>query len=318
MLEQKQLDRADPDDAGAIAVSTDPRQSPMHHNNQPVPLKSEEIPADLICAICMGLCVEPVITPCEHLFCRHCLQQAMYRQQVCPVDRLALQGDKVNHLREGSLLHRIWGGIKVKCANHVSGCAWTGQIVDYKAHTETCTHARGQGLQRKIEKLQKENQQLRAQKERQEEEIETLRADLARVEMERDARVDQNRFNEVKEGIRQLSEQLKTLLEENDKLRRRPNVKPLFTGKYNFGRENVVKLSCLIARYLEDKPNNIDTDRIFQCVESCYRDLQQGWNDNPPHYFVDVRMLLATALASTWFTTRQNQRMKMWMEEQYT
>lgn len=281
-----------------------------------VPIRPEDIPQDLICAICMQLPPEPVLTPCEHLFCRDCLQQALIGHPTCPVDRTEVTVDQVRHLSDGSLLQRIWGGIPVKCAHHLSGCAWTGAIADYKSHCETCIHGRDQSIQRRIEELREENRELRALEEQRDREIDQLRSDLTRAELERDARVDQRRFNEVKNAITELSEQLKKVLEENNSLRRRPNVEPLFTGNYHFSRDKVVQLSQLIARYLTNKPDNIDADRIYNCVEACYRDLRQGWNDNPPHYYVDVRMLLATCISSTWFSDGQINRIQTWMSEQ--
>lgn len=288
----------------------------MSETSTAVPLRPEEIPADMICAICMGLPAEPVVTPCEHFFCRECLQQCLYRQRCCPVDRTEITAHQIRHLRDGSLLYRIWGGIQVKCSNFHTGCLWTGQMADYKTHAEACTHTVDQGSLLRIEELRVENRELRRLDEERSEEIDRLRANLARVEAERDARVDQSRFNEVKEGIRQLSEQLKKVLEENASLKRRPNVEPLFVGNYHFGRDKVVQLSQLISRYLTNKPSNIDSNRIYSCVEACYKDLRQGWNDNPPHYYVDVRCLLATCLASTWFSDNQTRRIRAWMSEQ--
>jgi hypothetical protein len=94
-------------------------------------------------------------------------------------------------------------------------------------------------------------------------------------------------------------------------------VKPLWTGTYdNFGRENVVKLSRLIAQYLENKPSAIDANRIYSCVESCYRDFHQGFSDNPEHYYLDVRMLVSTCSASSsWFSTNQYSQIESWMDE---
>lgn len=288
----------------------------MNENAGPVAIRQEDVPNDLICSICFSIPPEPVLTPCEHLFCRDCLQQALYRAQQCPVDRTEISAEEVRHLREGSLLHRLWGGINVKCANHLTGCSWTGPIADYKLHSESCTHRRDHGIQRRIEELREENRELRELEQQHEEEIDRLRTELARVETERDARVDQERFNEVKEGIKLLTEQLKKVLEENAELRRRPNVEALFTGNYHFGRDKIVQLSQLIARYLTNKPANIDADRIYNCVESCYRDLRQGWNDNPAHYNLDVRMLLSTCMASSWFSDNQLNRIQTWMSEQ--
>lgn len=72
------------------------------------------------------------------------------------------------------------------------------------------------------------------------------------------------------------------------KLNNRPDVPILFHGQYNFGRENVVDLSRLISMYLENKPNNIDSDRIYNCVRARYDDLEMGYNDNPQYYFIDT------------------------------
>ena len=98
-------------------------------------------------------------------------------------------------------------------------------------------------------------------------------------------------------------------------LRTRPNVPPLFSGSYNFKRHNVVQLSQLVARYLESKPNEINANRIYSCVEVCYRDLKRGWSDNPDHYYMDVRMLLATAMRlQTAFMERKRVRLPAMQE----
>ena len=42
-------------------------------------------------------------------------------------------------------------------------------------------------------------------------------------------------------------------------------------------------LSQLISRYLENKPSNIDGNKIYDYVRSCYNDLETGYSDNPEH-----------------------------------
>ena len=53
-------------------------------------------------------------------------------------------------------------------------------------------------------------------------------------------------------------------------------------------------MSQLISQYLENKPREIDSNRIFNCVRSCHTDLEKGYSDNPEYYPMDVKMLLAT------------------------
>jgi hypothetical protein len=54
------------------------------------------------------------------------------------VDRCEVRPNEVAELREGSLVRRIWAGIRVKCGNHDKGCAWIGSVADYKSHTARC------------------------------------------------------------------------------------------------------------------------------------------------------------------------------------
>merc|ERR1712224_1132193 len=92
----------------------------------------------------------------------------------------------------------------------------------------------------------------------------------------------------------------------------------LFTGNYNhFRRENVVQLSQLVSRYLENKPNQIDSNRLYNCIRNCYMDLVRDFNDNPVHYRVDMRMLLSTCYATQgWFSEKQITNIFEWMQEQ--
>mmetsp|Transcript_46460 Transcript_46460/g.97634 ORF Transcript_46460/g.97634 Transcript_46460/m.97634 type:complete len:243 (+) Transcript_46460:191-919(+) len=101
------------------------------------------------------------------------------------------------------------------------------------------------------------------------------------------------------------------------KLKSRVNLPSLFVGEYNYQRENVVQLSQLISRYLEDKPAEIDGNKIFDCIRNIVMDLKRDYDDNPQFYRMDVKMLLATCQASTWFSDRQRVNITTWYEEQF-
>ncbi len=85
-------------------------------------------------SICMTVPAEPLITPCHHLFCRTCINQALSDRNICPIDRRPCTVGQLRQL-EG-LSSRIWSGIQVKCGGHDSGCAWRGSIADYSTHVQ--------------------------------------------------------------------------------------------------------------------------------------------------------------------------------------
>lgn len=212
----------------------------------------------------------PVITPCQHLFCNECLREALSHQQLCPVDRCEVRRNQVTTLREGSLVRRIWAGIRVKCGNHIHGCAWVGQISDYKTHASNCAVINGSNsvCPHELQSLKDQN------------------ADLENQVKQRDAAMA--RF-------------------ESKVLNHDPKALGLFCRFYDFGREDVVDLSKLICIRLENKPSYIDHNRIFNCVQNCFRDWERGYNDNPDNYS-DMKMLLAICHACTWFTDRQHDK----------
>ena len=83
-------------------------------------------------------------------------------------------------------------------------------------------------------------------------------------------------------------------------------------SSYRYDRFRTIELTKLVLQDLEDIPGNIAAHRIYQCVENIKRDYFQNYQDNPDHFFLDLRALLATCLASTWFSLNQQARMKEW------
>ena len=255
----------------------------------PIALHPENIPEDLICSICMTLPAKPLITPCHHIFCQHCIHQALRHQLICPIDRQPCYIDQLRSL-DGAL-SRIWGAIQVKCGGCERGCAWRGPIADYAVHAQhNCTVASAPMVRGA--------------------EMEQLQTQILQIQAERDTlQVIVNQLNEEKRNAETIIGNLNAHVAQ---LSNRPNVPPLFTGNYNYRREHVVQLSQLISRYLECKPQSIDSNKIYNCVRSCVMDLERNYGDNPEHYFIDMRMLLATCLASTWFTDNQMRSLKEW------
>ena len=60
-----------------------------------------ETPVDdeLLCAICKGVFEDPVMTPCEHVFCSSCINEWFESHEcTCPIDRKAI-GATTNNVR---------------------------------------------------------------------------------------------------------------------------------------------------------------------------------------------------------------------------
>ena len=279
----------------------------------PVALNQESVPDDFICSICMTLPAEPLITKCDHIFCRTCIHQALDNQKLCPIDRRPCNNHQLEPLK--GALSRIWNGIQVKCGYHENGCAWRGSIADYKSHAENCSVRRNPSVN---------NNNLSDVME----ELETLRranAGLIETLEQKDVEIDQLR-NQM-EGITQyigttvqetLAETFEPQIQQlRQELRERPNLPRIFHGSYHFRREHVVELSQLISRYLLEKPNNINGNRIFNCVRTCYVALDRDYSDNSETYYEDMRMLLATCLASTWFSDNQYNNIVEWNRKHF-
>ena len=79
----------------------------------------------------------------------------------------------------------------------------------------------------------------------------------------------------------------------------------------------MIYILYLNMHILIDKPAEIDSNRIYNCLKSCYTDLERGYGDNPEHYFMDMRMLLSTCLAPTWFTDRQRGNIIDWYSKMF-
>eukprot|EP00984_Skeletonema_dohrnii_P013449 scaffold5572_cov83-Skeletonema_dohrnii-CCMP3373.AAC.7 len=280
----------------------------------PVALHPDNLPDDLVCSICLTVPADPLVTPCDHVFCRACICQALNHNNLCPIDRRPCCIGELNPL-EG-LSFRIWSGIQVKCGGHESGCAWRGSIADYSAHVENnCGVGRnptGQNnnnnleLTEEVETLRVENLEL---KEQLEDTNQTLRG--LRIQMMWEA-ARSARLQEERESLLQSRDALQEHLDN------RPSLPIIFNGSYDFGRENICELSKLISiYYLNEITGEIDGSRIYNCVQSCYTALDRNYQDNPEDYWYDMRMLLATCLASPFFTVNQWNNIDSWYRKHF-
>jgi Zinc finger, C3HC4 type (RING finger) len=276
----------------------------------------------LTCTLCHELAMEePVMTPCDHVFCRSCISQALEHKRECPNDRKELYVHQLQPLP--GILRRIWEQVGVKCPD--PDCAWTGTVGNYANHRARC----GQRSKLAVEKEREYNDrimQLELQVAQYEdvnrelrETIHSLRKNIISQSATTSADDRTTTIQELKETIRILRFQLG--VEQGEK-RQRKRVRLIpqqtttlqFDGSYKYGRGNVCELTQLIDRYHEDKPHEIDPNRIYGCVRKCYQAFQRGHGNNS--HTVAVQMLLRACLGCTWFTTKQRGNIKTWCTEQ--
>jgi hypothetical protein len=266
-----------------------------------IPLRPEEVPKDLICAICLSVPLTPcTLEGCSHLFCNECISESLSHQLSCPVCRDYAEDLDIRYLREGTLGYRIWCSIIVKCDNHESGCSWTGSISDYNKHKRnSCRRQQNTDAQRNreiIDALEQENDSL-------EDKLYSAERILNGIIMKCDV---------LKQQLEQTKE------EKNLALQNCVREKPDSNGKggYDYDRHSVVKLTKLICQNLVSKPCDINGNKIFERVRHIYVNLKQGRADNPDHLYIDVRMLFGVCLASNWFTDNQLKNLKKFAIEQ--
>ena len=101
------------------------------------------IPSELVCPICSELCVNPVVTPCDHLFCEHDLLQWFVRapddqgpkpSQRCPQCNTVCKPDSIRPA--GRIITSIIGDLERRCDK--KDCSWVGFNRDYERHLKLC------------------------------------------------------------------------------------------------------------------------------------------------------------------------------------
>jgi hypothetical protein len=273
-----------------------------------LPVRPEEVPKDLICAICLSVPLAPcTLRSCSHVFCENCIRESISHQNNCPICRIYCSLSDVRSLEEANALgYRIWNGIIVKCDNHESDCSWTGSISDYRSHKNSCPQqnkrarrSRSDSDQDLIDSSKEENDKLH---ETNGGLVETLRGyEVKHQELK------------VENGI------LKVIAVQFGNIAGKCVCeKPASNGRggYAYDRFSVQKLAKLICQNLESRPADINASKIFDCVRSIYTNLKNGYSDNPEHYNMDVRMLLGVCLASAWFTDNQYSIIRNFANEQ--
>ncbi|KAF1930902.1 uncharacterized protein M421DRAFT_361862 [Didymella exigua CBS 183.55] len=93
--------------------------------------------SNLVCLICHAPFDKPVQLPCEHYFCRECLQHAWAPQsapcKTCPTCRRVVESE--NDTRAvPKIIETMLDELVVKCPNTKTGCTWVDHRVNVHDH----------------------------------------------------------------------------------------------------------------------------------------------------------------------------------------
>ena len=80
-----------------------------------------------LCAVCLDVVDDPIMTPCDHFFCKACFNRGR-----CPSCRETVQ--QVKPLNR--VLKQIYDSLKLKCSER--GCKEVLNVSNYKPHDKSC------------------------------------------------------------------------------------------------------------------------------------------------------------------------------------
>jgi len=255
---------------------------------------------EFICPLCCEIPMDPVVTPCQHVFCRSCIHRALEIRRECPNDRQPLRRRDLRPV--SGIAKRVWERIPVNCPS--SDCEWTGTVGNFAAHFHRCRESgvSSETVQR-YEDMLKEKDRLIDEKKGK---LREQEAEIQRLSAQKE---------EIIARILRLGQKVGELAITTAEWQNNQDVPfKLFDATYGYNRFNVVDLAQLVCRNLDrtKKPKGVNMNRLFNCIKNCYEDLQRARPDNPKNYRQNVRMLLNVCRVSRVFTEKQQANFEQW------
>ena len=96
-----------------------------------------KVDEEYICPVGHGVLRDPVMTLCQHEFCRSCLQKALQHREECPLCRNTL---KESDLKPAYKTSRQIQKLTSYCCNKINSCDWEGSWSDLDSHKEQCPY----------------------------------------------------------------------------------------------------------------------------------------------------------------------------------
>lgn len=93
---------------------------------------------ELLCSICHCVLYNPVECPCQHVFCRSCLESRLQDRKACPQCEEPV--DQSSLVKTSYLVRNIILSLKLVCKNSSRGCQETCCVEHYEVHLKVCPY----------------------------------------------------------------------------------------------------------------------------------------------------------------------------------
>ncbi|GFS27959.1 E3 ubiquitin-protein ligase NRDP1-like protein [Elysia marginata] len=98
-----------------------------------------EVNEGLLCCICKDVLEEPLQAPCEHAFCRQCIQGWLVNECTCPEDRQTLFLSDLRPLFR--YMRNDLARLRLRCQYFHLGCQKICTMDGLRSHETNCDHA---------------------------------------------------------------------------------------------------------------------------------------------------------------------------------
>ena len=91
---------------------------------------------DLVCCICTCILDEPLVSPCQHVFCKVCIHTWLERKKTCPTCRTRLVKDDLHPVLP--LVRNMLNRLTMMCDYRQNGCEKVLHMEQFDAHIKDC------------------------------------------------------------------------------------------------------------------------------------------------------------------------------------
>lgn len=96
----------------------------------------EPVNEGLHCCICRDVLEDPVQAPCEHAYCRSCIEGWLVHETICPEDRKPLSHHNLRPLFR--YMRNDLNRLKVRCERYQAGCEYSCELEFIRNHDSEC------------------------------------------------------------------------------------------------------------------------------------------------------------------------------------